>query len=38
MEDQGEMYTKNMEYVHELQNFLEDNGINMDIKVKYSVK
>jgi hypothetical protein len=38
MEEQGEMYTKNMEYVHELQNFLEDNGINMDIKVKYSVK
>ena len=38
MEEQGEMYTKNMEYVHELQNFLEDNDINMDIKVKCSVK
>lgn len=33
MEEHGESYTKNMEYVHELQNFLEDHGINLDIKL-----
>lgn len=38
IEEQGEMYTKNIEYVHELQNFLEDNDINMDIKVKHTTK
>ena len=34
MEEHGESYTKNMEYVHELQNFLEDHGINIDIELK----